>query len=413
MSGRLPSSVTTSVSSMRTPPVPGRYTPGSTVTTVPDVEDSSRPRTHRWPLVDVEPHPVAGPVLEPVGPTTGPEQLAAGLVDGPGRHPGSHRRPPPLAGRRPPPRRPPPSRRWAVHPPRRCGSCPTGSRRRRPRSRPPPDRRRRMRRWPGRACGLAEFSPEATMVSNALSSAPRWRMAWSRAAAKPRLGQVALRSPTAGHGQQGEDVGQGLVGDGRGPLHAGHLGGILVHPQALDHPLGGHQLTGAEDAGPRPLARPGHVVGLQSHRPGAGRPGRPPPGVGPGRRRRRCRWRRPPRPRPAARRDWVRYRPSVVRRARRRSPGEARSTRRSRSANGCWPAWSPVAPSPPARRRRATKRARRRSSRPVTCSGGSESAVGGHRRAGAGVEEPGHRLDGQVGTPFLRTRRCIRRTPVR
>ena len=28
-----PSSVTTTVSSMRTPPTPGRYTPGSTVTT--------------------------------------------------------------------------------------------------------------------------------------------------------------------------------------------------------------------------------------------------------------------------------------------------------------------------------------------------------------------------------------------
>src|SRR6202041_2435203 len=49
VSERLPSSVTTRVSSIRTPPVWGRYTPGSTVTTVPGTR------------IAVDPGPTDGP----------------------------------------------------------------------------------------------------------------------------------------------------------------------------------------------------------------------------------------------------------------------------------------------------------------------------------------------------------------
>src|ERR1700722_1573166 len=49
VSGRLPFAVTTRVSSMLTPPVPGRYTPGSTVTTVPAAR------------IAVDPGPTDGP----------------------------------------------------------------------------------------------------------------------------------------------------------------------------------------------------------------------------------------------------------------------------------------------------------------------------------------------------------------
>src|SRR6266498_2803997 len=48
-SGRRPSTVTSTMSSIRTPPTPGRYTPGSTVTTAPAGSASSLPRRRRGP----------------------------------------------------------------------------------------------------------------------------------------------------------------------------------------------------------------------------------------------------------------------------------------------------------------------------------------------------------------------------
>ena len=71
----------------------------------------------------------------------------------------------------------------AVHRRRTCGSCRTGNRPRPRRSRRRPRPLRSMTRSPGRPCGLAEFGPEATMVSKARSSAPRLRIATSRASA--------------------------------------------------------------------------------------------------------------------------------------------------------------------------------------------------------------------------------------
>ena len=78
---RQPSSVTTTVSSMRTPPCSGRYTPGSTVTTWPAASVAVGRRADPRVLVDVEAHAVAGAVDEGVGPAGVGDDVAAGGVD--------------------------------------------------------------------------------------------------------------------------------------------------------------------------------------------------------------------------------------------------------------------------------------------------------------------------------------------
>ena len=66
--GRQPSAVTTTVSSMRTPPCSGRYTPGSTVTTWPAASVAADGPGHPRVLVDLEADAVAGAVREGVAP---------------------------------------------------------------------------------------------------------------------------------------------------------------------------------------------------------------------------------------------------------------------------------------------------------------------------------------------------------
>ena len=102
------------------------------------------------------------------------------------------------------------------------------------------------------------------MVSKALSSAPRRRMAWSRAAAN--CDSVSSPSPAGPRRQQGEHGGRGPVGDGRGPLHPDHLPGVLDQTESLDQPPGGHQRLGRR-APPRCAGRPGHMVRLEPERP--------------------------------------------------------------------------------------------------------------------------------------------------
>ena len=59
----------------------------------------------------------------------------------------------------------------------------------------------------------------------------------------------ALGGPAGpGRGQQRQHVGQGLVGDGRGPLHADHLAGVLHDPQAFHDPTVGDSEAGANSS---------------------------------------------------------------------------------------------------------------------------------------------------------------------
>ena len=267
---------------------------------------------------------------------------------------------------------------------------------------------------PGRAWGLAEFSPDATIVSKALSSAPRWRMAWSRAAAN--RDSVSLPSADAGRGQQGEHRAQRLVGDGRGPLHPGHLAGVLDQAQALDHPPGGDQLGPSKSSSQDALARPGDVVRLQAHRPTA-----------PAARHQRLPLDLHPAdavstsaPTPAAGQllgAWVRYRPSVVSRA--RVPGDQQQPGRAGEPG-----------QPPDVGRRGHQQARRRppSSGPAVAEKAAAAGRGGryverrqyrrrtrgaHRSPAAGRRGAGRPPRRPVGSPSPRTRRCSRRPPGR
>ena len=104
------------------------------------------------------------------------------------------------------------------------------------------------------------------MVSKAVPSAPPRRMAVSRARANSLLGDPARRR------QQGQHLGQGGVGDGRGPGHAGHLAGVLHLAQRLDHPGGRHHLgTPRSSSVQRRLAA---QVTLSASRPTRRRPAR-------------------------------------------------------------------------------------------------------------------------------------------
>ena len=262
VSGRLPSSVTTSVSSMRTPPTPGRYTPGSTVTTTP----GARIAVPSWLTVGASwmsrPDAVAGAVLERVGPAGLGDHLAADVVDLLGPDPGPHGGHPfglgvahhledpgqlavGLAARR-----------------RTSGSCPSGSRRRSRRSRPPPAPRRRCGRSVGWWWGLAEFGPAATIVSKAAPSAPPRRMAVSRA----RANSSSVTGSRGRGGEERQHLGQRGVGDGRRPGHPGQLALVLHLAQRLDHPGGRHHLGPPRSSSSvqRRLRRPAHVVGLET-----------------------------------------------------------------------------------------------------------------------------------------------------
>ena len=82
--------VTTTESSMRTPPCSGRYTPGSTVTQWPGASSAVDSGAHPGLLVDDEPDAVAGAVHERLGPVRVVDDGPAGGVDSDGRHPGPH-----------------------------------------------------------------------------------------------------------------------------------------------------------------------------------------------------------------------------------------------------------------------------------------------------------------------------------
>jgi hypothetical protein len=116
---------------------------------------------------------------------------------------------------------------------------------------------------------LAEFSPEATMVSKAVLRPPLTHGV-VQSGGEAGLGQRSAR-PAAGGGQQGKHVGEGFVGNGGGTLHPGHLTGVLGHAQALDQPSRRQELDPHEEVVPRPLRRPGDVVGLQAERPDSAR----------------------------------------------------------------------------------------------------------------------------------------------
>ena len=115
-----------------------------------------------------------------------------------------------------------------------------------------------MGRAPGWWCGLAEFSPAATMVSKATLSAPPRRMAVSRA-------QSANCSSVTPSAIMRQHLVEGGVGDGGGPLHAGDLGRVLDLAQRLDRVRGRDQLGRRSSRSAHdPLAGPGDVVGLQA-----------------------------------------------------------------------------------------------------------------------------------------------------
>ena len=259
--GRLPSSVTTSVSSMRTPPMPARYTPGSTVTTTPGREDSSAQRADRGGLVDVEPHPVAGAVLEGLGPPGLGDDPPADVVDLLGPRPGADGGHPLGLGGAAPPRRPGPARRWARRRRRRSGSCRSGSPRRWPRSRPPPGRRRRCAGRSGWWWGLAEFGPAATMVSKAVDSAPPWRMAVSRARAKTSS-VTSVRAAEASRGSTSASAASAMAA-------ARAMRSIspwsFTSRSASTSPVVATHLGPLEQLGPAPGGGPGDAVLLQAH----------------------------------------------------------------------------------------------------------------------------------------------------
>ena len=118
-----------------------------------------------------------------------------------------------------------------------------------------------MRREPGWWCGLAEFSPAATIVSNAVPSAPPRRMAVSSSRAKCSSVTPWLI--------EREHLEEGGVGDGRRALHAGDLGGVLALAQRLDGVGGGDERLAAEELGPAALAAPGDVARLEADATGA------------------------------------------------------------------------------------------------------------------------------------------------
>ena len=89
--GSEPSGVTTTVSSMRTPPTPGRYTPGSTVTTEPGSKVSRALAATRGSSWISRPDAVAGAVHERVAPSGRRDDLATGTVDRRAVGAGAHR----------------------------------------------------------------------------------------------------------------------------------------------------------------------------------------------------------------------------------------------------------------------------------------------------------------------------------
>ena len=201
------------------------------------------------------------------------------------------------------------------------------------------------------------------MVSKALSSAPPRRMAWSRAAAN-RDSVSSCRHPgRPAAASRGRTSAEGPVGDGRGPLHPGHLAGVLDHPQASTRPRVGTSATGGEELVPRRAGRPGHVVGLQTERRRHPRPGRPAPRAGPARRRCTTSTSSPTPAAGSCSADWVRYRPSVVNRApsavTSSSPAEPLNPVSHRMLAGVVTSRPP--PAPVRRRRRRRRAARSRS----------------------------------------------------
>jgi hypothetical protein len=109
---------------------------------------------------------------------------------------------------------------------------------------------------------LAEFSPAATIVSNARSSAPPRRMAVSSTRANCSSVMVVFT-----------DLGQHRQHLVRVPrrrwrrlsLHPVDLGGVLHLAQRLDDPGGGNALGLAlEQLAPAPRRGPRHVLGLEA-----------------------------------------------------------------------------------------------------------------------------------------------------
>ena len=207
------------------------------------------PAADRGRLVDVEAHPVAGPVLEALGP--------AGLGDDlRGRRrrrrwpptPGAHRGHPGRLGlghHGEDPGQLPGRRRRRR---RRCGSCPSGSRRRWPRSRRPPGRRRRCARPPGRAWGLAEFGARGhDGLEGPVLGAPggAWR---GRGRGRTRLARVAgpgvaSSGSTSASAASAMAAARSIRAISPASLH---------HPERLDHAGVATSRRGASTLGPAP-----------------------------------------------------------------------------------------------------------------------------------------------------------------
>ena len=319
---------------------------------------------------------MAGPVLEALGPAGRGDDVPADLVDVAGRHPGRHRGHPgrlglghhvehrgQLAGRRPAHAEGPGHvRAVAVE-----GGAEV-------------DHHRVARRGcagrPGRAWGLAEFSPDGHdgLEGPVLGAAARAWRGRARRRTPPRSASRRRPAPWPAGAAPRPRAASAMAA---ARVHAGDLAGVLDHPQALDHAPGWRPaVRGASTSSQVRTAGPGDVGGLEAeHGGGPGRSLGQRLALGGHAADARAPRRRPRRPRPAA-----------------RPPGSGSGRRWSAGPVAASPASTPAEPVNPVSQRTlagvvttrasgrpssvpaAARAARSRSRRPVTDSGGSGAA---------------------------------------
>ena len=244
---------------MRTPPMPGRYTPGSTVTTTPGARIAVDPGRHRGGLVDVEAHAVAGAVLEARRPSR-PRRSPPGR---PGRRP----RPPPRGAPRPRPA----AWDWRHHledPGQLAGRLAAHAEgpghvrpvalEDAPRSRPPPGRPARWCGGPAGGGAWPSWGPTPRWSRRPCSSAPRCRMAVveGRRRRRPRW---SSRPPASGSTSARAASAMAAARAIRATSPSS-----LTSRSASTSPRVGTSSTPPPGARPTTAGRPGDVVGLQA-----------------------------------------------------------------------------------------------------------------------------------------------------
>ena len=119
-----------------------------------------------------------------------------------------------------------------------------------------------MRREPGWWCGLAEFSPAATIVSKAVLSAPPRRMAVSSSRAKcSSVTPWLMSGSTSNRAASAMAAARSMRAISAASLRSRSASTALAV---------GDELVAAEELGPAALAAPGDVAGLEADAADAG-----------------------------------------------------------------------------------------------------------------------------------------------